>query len=511
MKKEKKFSCKRVLLISMILVLIFSLTAVCCSCGKDDAQVAGQPVNTQPELPPEPDDLLKDGLGNSADSLTDTGILGVAKDALKGGSFEIYCDLSNLSGLSIDGIVSLKLFTDAAKAALTAGVTVGDETLIDASAFIDEENIAVASDVLLDGKAYGIDLSDFLDDFNDSAFGPSGDYSLGFEVPEEMASALTDYNAFLEDTQDIMEDACDRMLDIVDDCAGFTMTDSTVDFNGTAIDVHAITIEADSAVCAAIVTDCVEYLRTNEDLKTFLYDNADYIVTLLSESGVIYGYYDTATEAIDEFYAELDGLTDEDFQTMTENLEEMAIDLSATVYISKSGKEFIGLDLDMTADGEVVTVDVLAGPSWDNLNQITVSVNDGYDAYDITFNVSANNDAEYAATLNVTNDGEALVSGFINWDKANGNFKAELTDDYGNTYGLTGTLQLTSKTATFTLDTVYEDSYVENIGITFVIKSSDAMPQMPLYTDILKMPSEEIETLLTQVEAIIEGLGSTFY
>ena len=491
--KKKKVG-KTPILISIAAVVVIAIVAIIASAA------ASSPLK-----------LLGKGFVNSVNALKQNSVVAFAEKTAKGGSIEAVCDMEELLNLPVEGVLSLKLYTAAAKMAVTADVAIEGESVLDASAFVDEENIAVASEALFGTETYGINLTNFAEKFEDSVFGPDGELSLGIELPDATDSVVEDAAKMTEDSQKIAKSMLAYLLQSIEEHAAVSKEDESLDFNGTEVKATAVGIQADSEALSAMIADLVEYLRSDAELKAFLYNYADYFAAALVESGLVYGDYEDGEAIIDEFYEQLENIGDEEMEELTEALEDADVEISLTFYITKSGKELVGVKFDGEADGDKVKASVLAGPSWKNLEEVSVRLDDGYSVIRVTYTVETNDKKEYSAELKVREGSENILVGEFVWDKENGDFEVELADDWGDTYGLEGSLTVDSKAVTIVLDSVSEDSEKIDLGISVIVTASDKMPEMPAYKEILDMTSDDVEDLIYDLEDILGELSGLLY
>lgn len=463
-----------------------------------------------------PTTLVAKGLSNSVDALKASDTVVFASKVAEGGSVEVLGDMETLMDFPVDGIVSLKLYTAAAKAALVADFEVEGDSILDVSAYFDAKNIAVASDVLFGKDAYGIKLTNLAEKFNDSEFGPRGDYSLDFEMPETVDSGA-DLEKAGKDFEKIAKDMTKNLLKSVQKHTEVEKENETLSFSDATVKATAVTVRFDSKSVPAILVDMVDYLRSSKDLKNFLYDYAEYLSPVLTEADLLYGSFDDPEELIDELYDQLDDLSDRDLEDMAESLEETLDDadfeLAVTFYIAKSGKQLVGAEIEAEADGDKISGSVLAGPSWKNLEEISVRLDDGYTLIRASYVVETNDKNELSAKLKVREDDESLLTGEFTWDKKKGDFEAEVTDEWEDTYVLEGSIEATSKTVTVVLDSFYDEYYDEetDLGITVTFSTSDKMPKMPSYTDILDLSADDIEDLIYDLQDVVQDMGSVLY
>lgn len=448
--------------------------------------------------------LVTKGFENSVSALKENEVVVFAGKAINGGSIEAACDAEELLDLPVEGTLSAKLYTSTEKAALTADFEVEGDTVLDASLFANKKSVVVASDVLLGDNAYGINLSKLTEKFNNSVFGPDGDLSLGIELPESANSIGDDASKLSKDSQKIIKSVLTELLTSVNDHAEISKGKETLSFNGTDVKVTAVEVQIDGETAAAVAVDMVEYLRSNKSLKAFLYEYADKIASLAEDFD--YASVDFV-DTLDMLYEQLDEITDEDLEDLAENLGDMDLDLTLTFYVTKSGKELIGAEVDY--DDAKLTV--LAGPSFKEIEEISVNLNNGYTKYRITYVVETNTKKEMTAKLKVREGSENILVGEFNWDKSKGDFEAELTDSRGETYGAEGSLDVSSKAVVLVLDSVSEDSYETDLGITLTVSASDRMPSAPKYTDVLDMSMDDLEDLVSDLESVVYDLGDLVY
>lgn len=493
---KKKKGGKKPLLIAIAAVVVIAVAAV--------AAVAASVAASSPIS------LIGKGFVNSINALKQSDVVAFADKVAKGGSIEVECDMEELLELPVEGIVSMKLYTAAAKMAITAAVEVEGDTVLDASAFVDQTNVAVASDVLLGSETYGISLTNLVDRFHDSEFGPDGELSLGIELPDMTESVVEDAAKMTEESQAIGKAMLAHLLKSIEEHTEISKENESIKFNGTDVKVTAVGIQADSEAAVAVISDLIEYLRSDKELKEYLYNYAEYVAAAMVASDLVYDDYKDAEAIVDEFYDLLEEIEEQDLEDLAEELEEADLELSLTFYITKSGKELVGIKFDGDADGDKVKASVFAGPSWKNLEEVTLRWDDGYSVYRITYAVETNDKKTYSVELKVREDSENILVGEFTWDKEKGNFEAELTDDWGDTYGLEGSLKVDSKTATIVLESAYEDSEEIDLGISLTLTAADKMPAMPSYTDILDMSADELEDVIYDLTDVLYEMSDMF-
>lgn len=492
---ETKKKCgKKGLLISIAAVVVIAIAAIIVSVA------AASPLN-----------LLGKGIVNSVNAMQKNDATVFMQEVVEGGSVEFLCDLETLLELPVEGALSLKMYSAVTQAALIADVQVAGNSVVDLGMFADGKSMAVASDVLFGSTAYGTKLENLADRFNNSEFGPNGEFSLGMEMPDQADATTVDAEKLAQDSKKIAQDMISSLMKSVKEHTEIDKANDTLAINGSEVKVTALEIWADSTACSELIRDMVEYFRSNADLKEYLYNYADYFAVMLVNSGVVYEDYEDPKSVIDQLYAQLDDISDEDLAGIAQDMEEAELELVMTFYITKSGKELVGVKVESEADGEEVKVSALAGPTWKKLEEISVWVDDGYSVTHMSYVVEKNDEDAYSTKLKVSEDSEDLLTGEITWDKAKGDFEAQIVDDWGDTYSVQGSIEADAQKVTIDLDSVYGEGEEYDLGVSVILSKSDQMPAMPEFTDVLDMSSDEIEDMIYGVQEALGELINAFY
>lgn len=476
--KKRKFGLKAILVAVAAVTVAAAVTV--------GISVASSPVK-----------LIGVGLANSAKALSESSASVFWGKVAKGGSMELAYSMDEMN-LPVDVDAALKLYTAVGKAALVADVRFDGESLIDASVFADKENIAVESQLLFGKRAYGVSLVDFEERFNNSVFGPGGEFSLGIEAPKRVDSAANDMDALLKEGLTIRENMASQLITSLKEHAQISKERTTVTVNAAAVPVTAVKAKVTGEAAVEVIIDLIEYLQSDVQLKEFLYDYADYMQMPMMDAD------------IDEFYAQLEEIGDEEKMQLRESAVKTQIEFVLTCYITRSGKELIGVDLDGAADGDNISMSFLAGPTWKKLDEISFSVEADGEKFSASYVVDRD-DGEYSAKLKVHENGESLFDGTFEWDKEREIFVAEMTDDWGDTYAVTGSLKADVGMVVVTVDSVCDDYGEVPLGLSLVVDASDMMPEMPVYAELLDMDADEVEAVLYSIEETLEALGYMFF
>lgn len=492
---ETKKKCgKKGLLISIAAVVVIAIAAIIISAA------TASPLN-----------LLGKGIVNSVNAMQKNDATVFVQEVAEGGSVEFLCDLETLLELPVEGALSLKMYSAVTQAALIADVQLAGNSVIDLGMFADGKSMAVTSDVLFGSTAYGTKLENLADRFNNSEFGPNGEFSLGMEMPDQADATTVDAEKLAQDSKKIAQDMISSLMKSVKEHTKIDKANDTLEMNGSDVKVTAVEIWADSTACSELIRDMVEYFRSNADLKEYLYNYADYFAVMLVNSGVVYEDYEDPKFVIDQWYTQLDDISDEDLADIALDMEEAELELVMTFYITKSGKELVGVKVESEADGEEVKVSALAGPTWKKLDEISVWVDDGYSVTSMSYVVEKNDKDAYSAKLKVSEDSEDLMTGEIAWDKEKGGFEAQIMDEWGDTYGVEGSIAADDKTVTIDVDSAYGEGEEYALGVSVILSKSDQMPAMPEFTDVLDMSSDEIEDMIYGLQEALGELINAFY
>lgn len=440
--------------------------------------------------------LLAAGFSNSMEALEDNSYIEMMEQVSNGGSVELAMDITPIlqgNGLPGNGTGALKIYMDQEEqeAAMTLGVQVGGQTL-DASLFGNQKGIAVASDWLLGDKAYGIGLKDFVENFNNSVFGPNGAYSLDIEIPENFQEQLERSKDYNKATEKIAMQLAAQLLKSAEKNSNVAKENATLEMGDETVKTTAVSIKMDHNQLAAVVEEMLDYLRTDKDIKAYLYEYKD----------ILFGGSDLDTEAmLDELYEELEDAKDE-IGELKEEMEDEEAGLEAVFYITKSGKQLIGMDITLESNISPAKLSFYAGPDLQEAKEISFRVEADDTTVRGSYTVTTNNKTAYAAELKIRADGENLVNGTVTWDKKNGDFAVTATNLEGVSVGFRGKLEQSKKEITLNLQSIEADGQKVELDMDLVLRASDKMPAMPNYTEILKLTEEEVTTIVNDLSMV---------
>ncbi len=440
--------------------------------------------------------LVATGLRNSMEAIEENAFVSFLDEAYNGGSTEISMGLKSLlagSGLPLDGTASVKIYMDAEnkQSAVNLGVKLGQLQDLDASIYFNPESVAVSSQVFLGTTAYGIDLPTVIEDFNASVFRMDGPYSMGITLPDNLKTLMQDSQKFIEDSEKIASALAARLLKTLEKNSEVEKENAVLTLGGEEVKTTAVTVKLDHTQIVAIVTDVIDYLRTDEDFKTFLQEHADY---MLASSG---SYVD-ATEFVDELYQQLDEMA-ADIDEMKKALEESNASVSVVFHINKSGKQLVGIELAGQIDGETSNLSICAGPDLKDAKEVRFQADANGEAFTATYLVKVNDKDAFVSLLDLRENGQDVMKADIRWDKQTGALEFLATDGTESTLSVQGTLALTDETLTATVDSVSLDNNKTELGVSVALRTSDKMPTAPVYKNILKMTEAEVKSLVDEL------------
>lgn len=446
--------------------------------------------------------LLGTGIKNSAKAIMKDDTVELISGVLNGGSIELACDMEelteNLTGQALaEGNASVKLYSKGTAAALIASIQMDKSEVVDLGVYMNQKDIAVKSEWLLGDDAYGINLKKAMENFKTSEFGPDGEYSLGIELNEDMEKSMAEAEKLAKDMMKIGEDAMATVLKSVRKNAEISKKTTKISLGDKDVKTSAITLEMDHEQLFNVFKDAMEYVHTDKELKKFITEN---IGTILMASGEVVDEDEDLQEYVDMFYENLDEAMEE-IDELAEEFEDADISIKLTFYVSKSGKQLIGVEFKAEADDEPIRGYVYAGPDLKNLQEISFRLNmDGETAHG-SYVIKTDDSKEFEAKLKIVDPDNDNITCTIFWDKKDGDFEVEY-DEYG-WYVVTveGNMEKSGKKNIITIETIDDDGDEIDLNLNLILASSDRMPSVPKYTDVLTMSVDDIEDLMDDIQS----------
>lgn len=459
--------------------------------------------------------LIGTGAKNSMKALEKNDVLSLVNDVANGGSIELMCDVEelceNLMGYPmLEGNASVKLYTDLSKtaAAVVAGYEIDGSDVLDLSVFADKDAVAVKSAALLGKDVYGIGLKNVVENLENSEFGPDGEFDMGLDLSESANDVAADAEKMAKDSQKLSADIVGTFLKSLKKNSEIDKESTTVEFNNKDVRVTAVTVSLDHEQVANVMMDMLEYARTDKGVREFITENMAY---LLYASGYSYVDDEDIQDYIDEFYAELDYICEEEMEYLQESLEDARLSVDVTFYVTKSGKQLVGMEMKVKADGETVKASVFAGPDLADVSEIRFRVSVDDRTTRGSYVVKTNDKKEFLAELKITDYYGDTIEGEITHDKSDGDFDLWVVDSWGDEYAISGDLKKSGKKVAIRVDTLIVESDRLDLGVDVVLNTSDKVPSVPKYTDLLKMDADSIEDLVDQISETYEDLMYSLY
>ncbi len=483
-----------------------------------------------------PMETIEDAAAKSEKTLTSSELYSTLEDFTNGGSIEIKANLSEIlktfAGIPLDMDASIKLYSDAdAKnpaSAIVAALGMDDTSLLDIAAYYTEEYLAVSSETLLDGDAYGITYGDIEDKFDDSIFGEGGDY----ELPEEAAlvvESLAEATAASAENAEIvknLEESIEKFIDEIKPGLYKSMEE-----NGNAKIVDGTVEIADEDVKTSDVVfnfDAEDIIKSAEDTLTQLKDSKKLLPAIEAVVDFINKVYESAdVDEIpeldaDELYDQFVEFIEEGIDAYSElDFSELDMDMSMDVvaHIAKKTGELISYEVElevddvMSAELEIKFPTSLSG-EWGFSGEVTQHEYDETVGFEIAYRIDTNTKTDYEASLYmeaITPDGSESFDLFnVEWDKKNGDYTLEVmgAEDYV-AFALEGEYLSDSKSKTIAVSEITVDGETIDLGeIAIIIKAEDKMPTIKEYTDILDFAADEFESLGEDLVDSFMSIGS---
>lgn len=328
--------------------------------------------------------------------------------------------------------------------------------------------------------------------------------SLGIdlEVIEQTMDYINDSSSNSKEAIKVIKKMVNTLMKSIKSNAEIEKSTETLEFGEDSVKATAIAVTMDGAALINIASDMIEYMNTNNDFKSVLSKNLD-------EYAAMYGGYMDSEEMLEEIYNSLESAAEQLDET-AEYADEIDMEICVTFYVSKSGSYLIGVDVNADIDGDRAKMSFYAGPSFENLSEISFKYNADYVDVRGTYTVSTNDKKEYSAKLKIRSDGTTVLTGNIDWDKKDGDFTIEISDGRYST-GVDGTLTQKGKATTLHIDSYEEYGRSYDLGIDIIFKTSDKMPSTPKYTDVLTMKLDDVDDLVDDIQYAMSDIFYYIY
>jgi len=269
------------------------------------------------------------------------------------------------------------------------------------------------------------------------------------------------------------------------------------------VKTNEIVITLEDEALARFVEEVLTRFRDSKKVENYFNEYAESLSSMegLAEVGDIEDLYDEMIDAIDELLDEIDELEE----------EVDGVEITITANIAKSGGELVCLEAEVRGNGGKVSMEAVCGPTWSNIEELSVSVDAGYDSLDFEYIVDVNDKKEFAAELSLDVSGYTMLEGEVNWDKKGGDFEIFANAD-GVTASLEAVVKKDGKALIIEPDSISADGQRISLdGIVITLKSSDKLPAIKKFDDILKMDADALEDLVLEAMDAAEELSGLLY
>lgn len=461
------------------------------------------------------EDKIADAAVGTIERLSENEIVTTAQQAINGGSLTISIDgtdvLSELSGMDMEATAEMKFWLDVegGKTALQVTADIMD-TAIDAAIYLNADNIAVVSEVLLGDDAYGINIAKIADNLEDSVFGPDGPYYIGDEAYDLFIAAL---NGEVIDTKageklantgmKLAENYVDFVIKTVFKHALVEKENDTVKIGGEKVKAQIITVTIDAPAMIEIMADVLEKIDGDKKLNNYLYDLAEYLDDAQESADM--DEVDFA-DIVDSFYDSVEDMLDT-VDDAREDAEDANMEIEFEFWLK--GGDLLGLKADLAG----TELEVKIGPDPKSPELISIEVNDGWSTMSVVYEVEENSKEKFEAVFSMSEDDYELVNLTIDYDKEDGDWELGIYDGW-DTYGIAGNLEINKDVYTITFSGLIGEDIPEEVNmvfemITITLDTDDKAPDAPKYTDILTLDEDEFNEVIETIVEAVEELGSS--
>lgn len=455
------------------------------------------------------------GAQKTVESVGEIELFAVLEDVLNGGSIEVSMNTEGVSEGFLDMDVLAKVYTNLKdkKFAFSASASMDGSEIVDADAWVNEKDIIVSSESLLD-DVYGVNLKKLEENLEDSAiFDLLG---MDFEDFEEQMALSSEVKidektllAFEEDLTKLLEKVAKQFGKSLKEYAEIEKGKKELGFNGEKVNAKTVEVYIEGDALAEVIGEVAQYLYDSKDLEALLDDYAELIVTYLAVSGDEVD----VDEIIDPIYESLDTMI-EGIDDFAEEMEE--IEFTVVAYLKSD--YLLGFDLTVEEDSDKYALSVLAGPSFAELKEFRVTIEEYGDKTTLVYTVDANDSKEFEAELKIRENGKVMTNASVSWDKKAGDYKCKLTqtkfdwwdEEYTEEYTVSGSLLEEKDCYNLEIKKLTDGEDEVKPEITICFDRSDKQPSAPKYVEVLTLEEEELLELKEDIVDEVMDLVKMF-
>lgn len=476
---KEKFEMKKLLALLMAVAMLVSIVA----CGGSEKE----------------EDVLdtKNPILNATANLFN-------KFANEGGTISLSAEGEALDMLEDEfGIAfeSLEFKTDTEKVLATLNGKLGDTDLSE-SIYYGGKDVVVNSPAIL-GGAYGINLGTLEEDFEDSVFGPDGDYAL----PEE--------------TMDQFEEVFGMLEGIMNGEAGEMIPGLNVEeLSATIGELSTKLINEINSLYPSEVTEKDGYTITTITVTSEKFDELFDVIAELLEEKDVQDMFDSINDAVSEFAAagadipfdELPDLVRHYGEMLTDATDEYGIEATCVAYIKVSDD---GLDTEISMTCEVSAEEYDLEGSIEYV--VTEKIVDSKDLFEHTMTAELDVSGLFeeglgdnaAEILGVMEEGMLLET---KWDKKKGDIT--MVEEMGGEemISLEGNLELSNTEMTFVFEKAVfagmldTSEYIDSVTLKITAGKPSGL-EAPNYVNVLAMSKGDLVDFVDMIEENLDELG----
>ncbi|MBQ3956222.1 MAG: hypothetical protein II680_10045 [Clostridia bacterium] len=425
----------------------------------------------------------------------------VLSSAAEAGSIEISGSAADLTesllGIRVDAGVRLKAVMNTKKAtegSLEGAISINGAEMADFAAYTDGKSLAVQSEAILGQSAYGVGFGEIRGRFDQSVFGPDGEYSLGID-----GAALGDFfegiaeGAENKDKAKLGEKTLLDLFALVKKYAEFEESAGEIptEFCGR-IPVKNIALDLGGEKLYGFLKDLLAYARDSEEFAELYKDLAPAYEKLAGDLPDPENYGDW----IDEMLSDLESRREEIEKTT----------LSFVFHISKKNGQIVGIDFTGVSgvDGSRLEADLLCAPDWKSPSEIRADMKVGEESGSFTWFVRDDGELKtYALEAKIS--GEPKFNGIIRRSTVSGdllgNFQLKDGMEVYGEYSFSGNLEIKDGKTVLRLDSVdFGDTSLALGGIKITVRESDELKPIPEYRDALSLTADEVGKIAEDAE-----------
>lgn len=411
-----------------------------------------------------------------------------------------------LSAEGVDISGKLVLDTNQILLGLLGAVSSQGQTLLDASAYLSTEALAVDS-ILLNG-AYGLNLPNLAQNLENSIFAPNSGSAyaldevsyqqvmdiLSGKVLESVPMPVMDTSA-AEEAAAVLMEAYSGVFEQIVPLMTIESSNTSVTVNGKPIQVQQIRCTADANTAVSITELLLQPIQENPQAQDALAVLIDLFGTSAQQDlGA------TGEEIVQALVQELPG----ELEQARQELAGSGFSVSSVICASTETQMPVKFALEMEAQGEAVALNLLMS---DTLDYFAFElVEDGQTTGVISLEIQENSDSALVFVFNVEENGAITANLGFELNKAAKTFALTASSD-GESHSMSGYYAISDSLFSLTWDKV--DGQDMGGTITLNLRSEDYV-SMPSFTEVATMSESEFTALVQQCSEAAQSLSEMF-